>query len=113
MFFMLWLMYGHTKAIVGLTVLLVFLIYLMAFFKLFNFALSLSGIAAIILSLGMGIDANILIFERVREELRGGKRLRKAITIGYKRSWNPIRDGNFSTSMIAVFLVFFGVGMFR
>lgn len=85
----------------------------MAFFKLFNFAFSLSGIAAIILSLGMGIDANILIFERVREELKSGKRLKRSINTGYKRSLNPIRDGNLSTIMIAIFLVFFGVGMFR
>ncbi len=112
-FLMLWAMYGHRKATVGILVLLMFLVYLMAFLKVIDYAVSLSGIAAILLSLGMGIDANILIFERVREELKNGKRMKAAIDTWYARSWNPIFDGNFSTFFIALFLVGWGLWVFK
>ncbi|MEI7557634.1 MAG: MMPL family transporter [bacterium] len=66
-------MYGYKKMLLTAIVLLSFLMVLAAFMKIVDYALSLSGIAVIILSIGMGVDANILIYERLREELKDGK----------------------------------------
>jgi preprotein translocase subunit SecD len=70
---LVWYMYGFRKAVVTLASLTMFLLALLALVKLIDYAMSLSAIAAIILSIGMGVDANILIYERVREELKAGK----------------------------------------
>jgi len=72
--------------------------------------LTLSGIAGFILSIGMAVDANILIFERVREELRNGKRMEGAVREGFRRAWTSIRDGNISTLLTAVILIWLGTG---
>jgi preprotein translocase subunit SecD len=82
---------------------------MLAAFKIIDYAFSLAGIAAIVLSLGMGIDANILIFERLREELNTGKSFASAVDTAYTRSREAIRDGNVTT--IIIFLVLFGMGM--
>ncbi len=70
--------------------------------------LSLSGIAGFILSVGMAVDANILIFARTREELRSGKSVSQAVDNGFKRAWPSIRDGNVSTIITCLILIFFG-----
>ncbi len=101
--------YGYKIGFVGFAVLVSYVIYLLAAFKIIDYAFSLSGIAAIILSLGMGIDANILIFERLKEELNSGKSFSSAVETAYTRSREAIRDGNVTT--ILVFLVLFGMGM--
>lgn len=106
-------MYWFKKAFVALTSLLVFLVVLIAVIKLIWFALSLSGIAAILLSIGMGVDANVLIYERVREEVAMKKGMWQAIVDGYKRSWSAIRDGNVTTLMIAILLVFMWTNVFK
>jgi preprotein translocase subunit SecD len=72
--------------------------------------LTLAGIAGFILSLGMAVDANILIFERMREELRGGRSLGSAIETGFSRAWSSIRDSNVSTWIICAILFWFGTG---
>ncbi len=72
--------------------------------------LTLSGIAGFILSIGMAVDANILIFERFKEELKSGKGLSQAIDEGFSRAWPSIRDGNISTIFICLVLMFFGTG---
>jgi len=72
--------------------------------------LTLSGIAGFILSVGMAVDANILIFERIKEERRRGKTLRSAVAIGFERAWPSIRDGNVSTLLICVILIGVGSG---
>ena len=102
-------MYGVKVGLVGFAVLVAYLVYLLAAFKITDYAFSLSGIAAIILSLGMGIDANILIFERLKEELNTGKSFSAAVDTAYTRSREAIRDGNATTMLI--FLVLFGMGM--
>jgi preprotein translocase subunit SecD len=71
--------------------------------------LTLAGIAGFILSVGMAIDANILIFERMKEELRSGKELNLSIIDGFKRSWNSIRDSNIS-SIITCLILYFATG---
>jgi len=70
--------------------------------------LTLPGIAGFILSVGMAVDANILIFERLKEELRGGKNLRQAIDLGWSRAWPSIRDSNTSTLITCLILYIFG-----
>jgi preprotein translocase subunit SecD len=70
--------------------------------------LTLSGIAGFILSIGMAVDANILIFERLKEELRAGRTLRQAIDLGWKRAWPSIRDSNSSTLITCIILFWFG-----
>lgn len=72
--------------------------------------LTLPGMAGIILSLGMGIDTNIIISERIKEELRSGKSLTAAITIGYRRAFSAVLDGNVTTIIVAVILMIFGSG---
>lgn len=73
-------------------------------------ALTLPGIAGLILSLGMAVDANILIFERLKEELRGGKPLRTAIELGFNRAWAAIVDSNVTTLIVTFFLFLLGTG---
>jgi len=72
--------------------------------------LTLPGIAGIVLTIGMSVDANVLIFERVREELRSGKRIRAAIDAGYHRAWRTIFDANATTLVAALVLFNFGTG---
>ena len=68
-----------------------------ALFKLFGVVLTLAGIAGFILSIGMAVDANVLIFARMKEELRAGRTLRNAIDAGFDHAWPSIRDSNAST----------------
>jgi SecD/SecF fusion protein len=73
-------------------------------------ALTLPGIAGIILTMGMAVDANVIIYERIREEMRNGKRLREAITLGFRRSFWTIFDSNITTFLTALMLYVFGQG---
>jgi len=75
--------------------------------------LTLPGLAGFVLSLGMAVDANVIIFERVREELRAGKRLRTAMDAGWKRAFVAIFDANVTTLISAVILMYFGTGPVR
>jgi preprotein translocase subunit SecD len=79
-----------------------------AVFKFLAVVLTLAGIAGFILSIGMAVDANVLIFERVKEELRGGRTLSQAIDVGFKRAWPSIRDSNASTLITCGILYWFG-----
>ena len=72
--------------------------------------LTLPGIAGIVLTIGMAVDANVLIFERIREELRAGKRVRPAIEAGYDRALRTIMDSNLTTLISALVLAQFGTG---
>ncbi len=80
---------------------------LLAIFKLAPVTLTLAGIAGVVLSLGMAVDANILIFERLKEELRAGRVLESAIIEGFKRAWSSIRDSNVSSLITAFILIAF------
>jgi preprotein translocase subunit SecD len=79
----------------------------------FAITLTLSGIAGFILSIGMAVDANVLIFERTWEELRNGKTLKKAIDEGFRRAWPSIRDGNSSTILTCFILIWLGTGFIK
>ncbi len=80
----------------------------LAVFKLWPVTLTLSGIAAFVLSVGMAVDANILIFERMKEELRRGRTLNASIDAGFRRAWTSIRDSNVSTLITCGILFWFG-----
>lgn len=82
-------------------------------FKLVPVTLTLAGIGGFILSIGMAIDANILIFARMREELRSGKKFSLAISEGFARAWLSIRDGNLTTLLVALILFGFGTSFVK
>ena len=79
----------------------------------FAITLTLPGIAGFILSVGMAVDANILIFERIREEINRGRELSSAIKEGFRRAWSSIRDGNYSTILTSLILIIFGTGFIQ
>jgi len=90
--------------------LIIYLVALLAVFKLVPVTLTLAGIAGFLLSMGMAVDANILIFSRMREELKEGRDFNSALDNGVKRAWPSIRDGNFTTILVGIILFFFGTG---
>jgi len=85
-------------------------VFLLAIFNLFSshLTLTLPGIAGFILSLGMAVDANVLIFERIKEELRGGRSLAAAAETGFNRAWTAIRDSNITTFIACLILFWLG-----
>jgi len=87
-----------------------YVVLLVGYLSLFNVTLTLPGIAGIILSIGMAIDANIIIFERLKEELAWGKTLGAAMEAAFARAWIAILDGNLTTLIAALILFFFGTG---
>ncbi len=106
-------MYWSTMGGVALASLILFLAVVLAISKLIGVVFSLSGIAAIVLSIGMAVDANILIFERVREEKAQDKPWFSAIEDWYQRSLSAIRDGNITTFLIWLLLFFIGTNVFK
>ncbi|MCD8494896.1 MAG: protein translocase subunit SecD [Candidatus Pacebacteria bacterium] len=100
----------------GLIAALALLIYgavMLALFKLIPVTLTAAGIAGFIISLGIAVDANILIFERMKEELRDGRTTQDAITAGFDRAWLSIRDGNISSIISAIILFWFGTSLIK
>ena len=101
-------MYYRMAGLVAAVALLIYTAAVISVFKMVPITLTLAGVAAFILSIGMAVDANILIFERMKEELRLGRTLTSAIDIGFSRAWTSIRDGNVSTLIICAILFWFG-----
>ena len=102
------LIHYRLPGIVAGGALLYYALVLFAIFRLIPVTLTLAGIAGFVLSVGMAVDANILIFERSKEELRLGKSLPQAIEAGFARAWNSILDSNVSSLITAMILYFFG-----
>ena len=102
------ILYYRIPGALASVALLVYALVTLALFKLIPVTLTLAGIAAFILSVGMAVDANILIFERMKEELRTGKTMTSAIEAGFGRAWSSIRDSNVSTLITCVLLYWFG-----
>src|SRR5260370_6060190 len=98
------------NAVVGL---LLNLVVLMGGLAYFGAVLTLPGIAGVILTIGMGVDSNVLIFERIREELRAGKAPASAVDMGFKRAFLTIIDTHVTTVVSAIFLFVFGTGPVR
>ena len=102
------LLHYRLPGAVASVALIYYAIVLFAIFRLIPVTLTLAGIAGFVLSVGMAVDANILIFERSKEELRLGKSLPQAIEAGFARAWNSILDSNVSSLITASILYFFG-----
>jgi protein-export membrane protein SecD len=85
----------------------------LAIFKLPFFTLSLSGLAGFILSIGMAVDANVLIFERLKEEIKEGRPLSVAVENSFERAWPSIRDGNVSTIITSLILLWFSTSIVK
>ena len=100
--------YYKIPGIIASMTLVIYLLFVVSIFKVLPVTLTLSGAAALILSIGFAVDANILISERIKEELLAGRNLLNSITVGFDRAWPSIRDGNFSTIITAVVLYWFG-----
>lgn len=110
-FFMI--VYYRWPGFISVIALTIYSVMLLAIFKLWPITLTLSGIAGFILSLGMAVDANVLIFERLKEELRKGKSLQSAIDDGFKRAWLSIRDSNVSSLITCLILTWFGTSVIK
>lgn len=104
------LIYYKLPGLLAVISLFIYTVFVLAIFKLIPITLTLAGIAGFILSVGMAVDANILIFERMKEELRLGRTRSQAIEIGFTRAWSSIRDSNVSSLITAVILFWFGTG---
>ncbi len=105
-FFMI--VFYRLPGVVAVLALGVYTVVTFALFKLFGIVLTLAGIAGFILSIGMAVDANVLIFARLKEELRTGRTLRSAIDAGFDHAWPSIRDSNASTIITCLILYVFG-----
>ena len=107
------LVYYRLPGVIASLALLIYALVALAVFITIPVTLTLAGIAGFILSIGMAIDANILIFERMKEELRRGNPLVTAIDTGFARAWTSIRDSNISSLMTAIILYYFGSSLIR
>jgi preprotein translocase subunit SecD len=107
------LIYYRLPGVVACLALVYYGLAVLAFFRVIPVTLTLAGIAGFVLSVGMAVDANILIFERTKEELRSGKTLVAATEAGFNRAWNSIFDSNVSSLITASILYFFGTPTIR
>ncbi len=105
------ILYYRLSGLMASLALFLYGIILLAIFKTVPVTMTLAGIAGTILSIGMAVDANILIFERMKEELREGKSYPRAITEGFARAWLSIRDGNATTLIACAILYWFGTSV--
>ncbi len=103
MLFMI-LVYGW-KGVIADIALIIYAIITVALYKLLSITVTLPGIAGLLLSVGMAVDANILIFERIKEELRVGKPFETALQLGFGRAWDSIKDANITTILTALILI--------
>ncbi len=104
------ILFYRLSGIVACIALLLYIMLLLLIMRYLNATLTLPGIAGIILSIGMAVDANVLIFERFKEELRNGKTLRSAMDAGFNRAFVTIFESNVTTLMAAVILFYLGTG---
>ena len=108
LFLILWYRLPGVLSVLALTL---YMLVMFSIFKLIPVTLTAAGIAGFILSIGMAVDANVLIFERMKEEFAGGKDTNDAIADGFSRAWLAIRDGNISSIITAVILFWFGTSL--
>ncbi|HEX5014283.1 MAG TPA: protein translocase subunit SecD [Candidatus Limnocylindrales bacterium] len=107
------LIYYRLPGLVASFALVYYTLVVLAIFRLIPVTLTLAGIAGFVLSIGMAVDANILIFERMKEEMRLGKSLPSAVEAGFGRAWNSILDSNVSSLITATILYIFGSSVIR
>ena len=106
-------MYGFRPGMVANCALLFNLFFTLGILTSFQAALTMSGIAGMVLTLGMAVDANVLIFERTKEEMRAGKAVRQAMQAGYKNAFSAIIDSNVTSVLTGIILYYFGTGPIR
>ena len=99
--------YYRFFGVFAVAALVIYIFLTLGIFKLFSVTMTLAGLAGFILTIGMAVDANILIFERIKEERKKGLAFSSSINEGFKRAWSSIRDSNISTIITAVILYFF------
>jgi len=104
------IVYYRTGGGIADLALIINIIFILGILAAFNATLTLPGIAGIVLTIGMAVDANVLIFDRIREEMRGGKTIRAAIENGYSNAMSAIVDANVTTFFVGIILYSFGVG---
>jgi SecD/SecF fusion protein len=104
------LVFYHTAGIISLIAVMANVIIVLGVMATIGGTLTLPGIAALVLTIGMAVDANILIFERIREELLSGKPLKAALASGHEKAFSTVLDANLTTLLTAVILIYFGVG---
>lgn len=107
------IMYGFIPGMVANSALLLNLFFTAGILTSFQAALTMSGIAGMVLTLGMAVDANVLIYERTKEELRAGKKVREALSAGYSNALSAILDSNITSLITAAILYYFGTGPIR
>jgi len=112
------IIYYRFLGVIASVALLIYAALMVSIFKLSAFSpwqitLTLPGIAGFILSIGMAVDANILIFERTKEEIRKGRNILGAVEEGFKRAWTSIRDGNVSSIITSFILINMGTGFVK
>lgn len=107
------ILYYRLPGLIASVALLFYVVLALAVFKMVGVTMTLAGIAGFILSIGMAVDANVLIFERLKEELRVGKPLSLAVNEGFARAWLSIRDSNFSSLITCGILAWFGTSMVK
>ena len=100
--------YYRLPGVVAAVALIIYAIIVLAIYKAIPVTLTLAGIAGFIVSLGMAVDANVLIFERLKEELIAGRTMKAAVDVGFSRAWPAIRDSNITTFISCVILYWFG-----
>jgi protein-export membrane protein SecD len=105
--------YYQLSGLIAIVAMVLNIFYLIAGLAGMHFTLTLPGIAGIVLTIGMSVDANVLIFERIREELRNGRSVRQAVQTGYDRAFRTILDAHVTTLISAFFLYYFGTGPIR
>lgn len=105
-------LYGR-MGVIASAALTIYSLIVLSLFRLIPVTLTLAGIAGFILSVGIAVDANILIFERMKEEIRRGRTLANAIDLGFSRAWPSIRDSNVSSLITSTILFYFGTGVVR
>ncbi|MBR1499511.1 MAG: protein translocase subunit SecDF [Bacteroidaceae bacterium] len=107
------MMYGFIPGMVANGALLLNLFFTIGILTSFQAALTMSGIAGMVLSLGMAVDANVLIYERTKEEMKAGKKVREALAAGYSNAFSAIFDSNLTSVITAIILYYFGTGPIR
>jgi preprotein translocase subunit SecD len=102
------ILFYRVPGLISVIALLIYTAMVFALFRIIPVTLTLAGIAGFILSIGMAVDANVLIFSRLKEELRAGHKIHRAIEAGFDHAWPSIRDSNVSTMITCVILYWFG-----
>jgi len=109
-FFLVWYRLPGLLAVLALSI---YVVVMLSLFKLVPVTLTAAGIAGFIISLGIAVDGNVLIFERLKEELRAGRSVAESVPLGFDRAWTSIRDSNISSLITAIILFWFGTSLIK